>query len=273
MWLLWVITILNALLSQKDFVNVYRVEIGVAQIGVLEVLAAFSLVYTLVKGSEYAAKYPTLRTSPTLVLVMVLYGLGFLSGVVGAFLNGVGPKDMLVGIREFTMYPIAMFIGYRLLATPQSNLKFIKAMLLGGVIASTMMVINFGSNAETAGRREAFDVLRNVQYVSNYCAIAALFLFFATVAGLKPMRYWWAVIIGCFCFVGALSNFSRTIILTLIFGAIGMVAILPRQKIGGIVLRSLVLAPILFGALYLSIYLPSQAKVRDIFELIKQKLA
>lgn len=272
MWLLYLLTLCNAALNQHTVINVYRIELGFVLIGIFEVLALISLIYSLVKGGEYAAQYPTLRTSPVLILVMSLYIAGFAAGLLGGLLNSASPKDLLVNMREYAMYPLYMFVGYRMLGTPRSGEKFIYALALAGVITSIMLFISFGENAEFAGRNEKYSLLRTVSYIANYASIGATLMFFLIVSDLKLMPYGLAVLVGCICVVGSFANFSRTVILTLAIGMLTLVPILPRHKLGKIAIRSLILVPLGFGCLYLGLFLASHATGRDFFDRFNQML-
>jgi hypothetical protein len=63
-----------------------------------------------------------------------------------------------------------------------------------------------------------------------------------------------------------LSNFSRTLMLTVAVGIVAMIPILPREKLGRIVWRSLIMLPLLGLSLYVGLYLASQATGRDYFD-------
>src|SRR5437773_5766928 len=235
MWLLYLLTICNSLLNQHTFVNVYRLEFGFVLIGVFEILAVVALTYALVQGGDFAAQYPTLRTSPVLVLVMTLYLAGFLAGIFGGFLNDITPKELLQNMREFAMFPLCMFIGYRMLATPRAAEKFIYAMAIGGVLTSMMMFISFGENADYAGRHEIYGLLRGVSYVANYASVGAALMLFLILADIPLLPFWLSVTIACICAVASFANFSRTIIVSLVAGVVMLLPVLPRQKIGKIV--------------------------------------
>src|SRR5207342_2667160 len=90
MWFLILFMLLSAALPHYDFINVYRISIGWAQIGVFEVGLALGLVLALVRGGNYASRYPSIRAHPVFICLMTFFTLASLFGIVGT-LSGVLP--------------------------------------------------------------------------------------------------------------------------------------------------------------------------------------
>src|SRR5437867_9655653 len=111
MWFLFFITIINAVAS-KDFINSYRVTAGFAMVTSLDIAIAFGFVYALFVGGNQHRAYPSARTHPILLVILVLMWLGFVSGWLQAALEGTRLEWSLRNAREYVVWPISVIVGY-----------------------------------------------------------------------------------------------------------------------------------------------------------------
>src|ERR1044072_3428498 len=100
MWFLVILTIANSVLKQYGFVNVFRLQVGVAQIGVIEILLAIGFFWSILRAGADRSRFPT----PTMSSVIWLLGflvIGLIFGMLGAARSDVPLKDTLSSGREY----------------------------------------------------------------------------------------------------------------------------------------------------------------------------
>src|SRR5947207_8963124 len=101
MWIVVILTLCSASLPQYDFINPYRIVIGWMQIGVFEIGLAGGLLWALIKGGDYAQRFPSERTHPVLGWLLTLFSIATVCGLVGSIGGGIPLKFKVAGLREF----------------------------------------------------------------------------------------------------------------------------------------------------------------------------
>src|SRR5688572_597151 len=150
MWMLVLMTFVNAVLHQQAVQNKFRIELGIVQLGVVELIMGLGLLYALLKGSAIRSQMPPLRTHPVLVWILLPFAIGGLFGIGGGLINGNQIKWVLSSAREWFAFPVCVIIGYRLIGMPKTSWRMVQAMLFAGVLTASALFYSFGEKTESA---------------------------------------------------------------------------------------------------------------------------
>jgi hypothetical protein len=267
MWFVILLTLCSAALPHFDFINVYRLSFGFVQVGVFEFGLAIGLVYALIKGGDYAQRFPSLRVHPVLVWLLVLFTVGSIAGMIGSINSMLPMKYKIAATREFVAAPICIIMGYRLLATPRSLMPYVRISILCGVITSLLIFWYFNSAADRVQATGQVNYLRDsIKQVSGeFASVTGLLLLWALSANRRIMRPTLTFLVMMFCFIGYLATLGRTNLVVMVGGAATLILIIPKGRRIASVLRLIVLGPVIFFLLYGSIWVGGKVVGRDNF--------
>jgi hypothetical protein len=265
MWMLVFMTFVNAVLHQQGVQNVYRLEMGIIQLGIAEFTMGIAFLYALLRGGSLRAQTPSLRTHPVLVWILLPFAAGGLFGIAGGLLNGNEMKFVLTSAREWFAFPVCIICGYRLLATPRDAWRMVQVMLIGGVLTATALFYSFGAKTEVTQLSGSINQMRGIitHYNSEYAAVAAIVLVFVVLVRFPLWKTSVAIAVGLYCYIGYAAALSRLGFLILFFGTAASYALLPHGERLRKFARSIVFVPILFFACWGALWVGDQIIGRD----------
>jgi hypothetical protein len=265
MWMLVLMTLVNAVLHQHGVQNKYRIELGIIQLGIVEFTMGLTFLYALLRGGAVRAQSPTLRTHPVLVWVLLPFAVGGFFGVAGGLLNGNEMKFVLTSGREWFAFPVCIIAGYRLLARPVNAWRMSQVMIVGGVLTATGLFLAFGEKTETTTLTGSLGQMRGIitYYNADYASVAALLLVFVVLTRFPLWRTSICVLVGLYCYIGYAATLSRIGFLILFFGTASSYALLTKGERLRKFLRSIVFLPILFFACWGALWVGDQVIGRD----------
>src|SRR5688572_7113124 len=245
MWMLVLMTFVNAVLHQHAVQNKYRIELGIIQLGIAEFAMGLTFVYALVKGGVIRARTPALRTHPVLVWILLPFAVGGIFGIALGLLNGNEMKFVLSSAREWFAFPVCVIIGYRLIGTPKAAWRMVQVMIFAGVLTATALFYSFGAKTEATQLSGSINQMRSIvtHYNSEYAAVAALVLVFVVLTRFQLWKTWFSIAVGLYCYIGYAAALSRLGFLILFFGTASSYALLTRGERLRKFLRSIVFLP------------------------------
>jgi hypothetical protein len=260
MLFLTLLTLLNALAHNEGFALKYRIDAGGMPISVFDLMLGLGVIWAIV-GRR--AAWPTERAHPLMIWVVVLFSLGAVAGIVGALIQNAELRWMMTGMRNFLVLPACAFIGYCLLLTPRSTLRF--AQLQDGAGAGTALVILlfFHRHASTSTASTDLNTLRAVAYVATYAGLAAALLLFTIISTVRLMPAWLALGLCGLCFVGQFATLSRSDWLAAAAAVVSIFVLLPSFRPGGNLTAILIGPPLVVVFLWVGLIFASTLVGRD----------
>jgi hypothetical protein len=265
MWILVLLILINSVLHQQGVQNEYRLSLGIIQLGILEIAMSIGLLYALVLGGSIRGQFPSLRTHPILVWILVPMFIGAGFGILGGMIQGNLLKYILSSAREFLAIPVCVLIGYRLIGTPQRVRTMGIVTIIAGVLTATMLFWSFGEQSEVYSLKGNINYVRGIinHWHSEGAAVAALTLVFIVLMRVPLWPTTISVIIGLYCYIGYAATLSRVGFLILLFGTASCYLLLPKGERLQKFLRSLVFIPVLFFACWGALFLADRALGRN----------
>lgn len=231
MFLIFLMSLFNSFASTKEVINKLRFTLsGDIYIGMPEFFMGTLFIGALLFAGAANRRYPNLQTNRAFVVMLILLVLGGVCGTVGAVLNGVGIGAILRSGREYISWPIFIFIGYRLLPDPRKLSQFLYVLIVCGIITATMLLLNFGKNAEVAGIRGSYGTVRTVSYLNAYSGMAAMTLAYAIFAGVKVLPHFLALGIAVYTLAGQCAPLHRGEWVAMAFCGMVLLCLVPSQK-------------------------------------------
>jgi hypothetical protein len=225
MWLLIILTLVNAAANNKTFVLEYRFSLAGMPINVFDVLVAAATVFLLIKPRARHAYAE--RIHPALWWILCLFAAGGALGLFGTLDNGAIRYDILNVTRNYISLPLTIILGYGLLPTQTSAKRFLNVQILAGIITALMILLFFRGQI---GMVNDLNLLRTVEYISAYAGVAAVFLLFTSVWDLKIMPGVLGLIISLFCLIGQFATISRSEWISTFAALAAVIFLLPRGE-------------------------------------------
>lgn len=260
MWLLILLTLVNALAHNEGFALKYRIDAGGLPIGVFDVLLGLGVLFAVI-GRRNA--YPTDRAHPLLIWLVVLFSLGTLGGVLGAIVSNAELRWLMTGMRNFMALPAGIFIGYCLLLTPRSTTRFAQLQVWAGVGTAVVILLFFHSKATSLTAADSLNRLRAIAYVANYAGLAGALLLFAIIAKVRLLPVWLAAALCGLCFIGQFATLSRSDWLAAAASVVAIFVLLPTLRPGGKLAAALIGPPLVVIFLWVGLILASMVVGRD----------
>lgn len=265
MWMLILMMTVNAVLHQYKVQNVYRIELGIVQIGIVDILLAVGFLYALLRGGSARSRFPTPRIHPVLLWIVVPMAFGAVFGVIGGLAGGSHMKWFLSSLREYVAFPVCVFIGYRLIGTPQNVRTGAIWTIVAGVLTATMLFVDFGGNTEKASLTGSLNPVRGivVNWYGEYAAVIGLVMIYVVMTRFPLWRTSIHVPLGLWCYIGYAITLSRLGFVILFFGTASTYLLLPKGERIRKFMRSIVFIPVLFFACWGSLWLSDRIIGRD----------
>ena len=272
MWILTIAELFNAMAHQNDVINNLRLPVGGMPVGVMELFAAVLFLYAVLAGANLSRMYPSERMHPAFVLALALLSISIVTGTIESLLGQVSLEYYLKMVRELGVWPLYLFVGYRLMATPRSASYFIWVILIGGIGIATMLILHFSSNTETIEIKDGYNSVRTVWYISFYAGLSAMVLAYGLVTGEKYLPTIIAAPLVCYLLVGQFAPLHRVEWMGIFFCFCGLVVLVPKGKrLGTAIKGALFLVGVLALAL-MTIKLVSSVTQRDFGAFVNERL-
>lgn len=265
MWLLIPLLLINGMASGGNFINKYRLEVGVP-INILDLMLFAGLVLPLLplQRNRYLAP-----VHPALTRTVILYVLGALAGSLGALIcSPAGPWESVDNytfmsmLRNFLTVPAAALTGYMLLQKPTDTRRYAFWYVMAGVGTAVMTMLFFHAKGEQA-TKHAFDLnaLRAMGYGPVVAGVAAVFLLWQIVSGNRQFSMMVALVLMGIAFIGQAATLSRSDWVAMSFAIAAIYWLLPKGKRLGNVVRMALIGPIL--VVFLAIGIIAASKITN----------
>src|SRR3954470_15696279 len=140
MWLLVILTFMNAALDQKGIVLVQRVFIAGLPINIIDGLTALAFIVALIVMFSTGRRTEGIPTHRAFTASMVLGFLAAVGGSIGAAMVHAPLYAYASEVRNFASMPLAMFAAYYLLRTQRSSLRFSYVHVISGVLTAALIM-------------------------------------------------------------------------------------------------------------------------------------
>jgi hypothetical protein len=275
MWTLVLLTLINACVPNQTLIHEMVIKIGGIPINTLD----WALVIAAVVAAFYprAQKFQADQVHPLLWWLTALFFLGTVMGSIRAF---SGPYQIEIpwymrNVRHYAAFPVSLVLGYALLPRPKSGRSFTYTMILAGILTSTMIVLFFKNRGEELAGTDFNNIneLRTIDYVTSFAGLAAAFLIYAVLSGIRLMPTWLAWAIAGVCVIGVFATFTRSDWLSTMAGILAVYVIVPRERRAGLAIRGFVAMVILFSFVWGAIFAVSAITGADFAKKAQDRVA
>lgn len=271
MWPVVLITLLNAWADNERLVLTYRVILGGVPINIFDGLLALGGVVVLARVIGRPRGDATWRM-PTGVTVTLLVYLGVTVAAVAAGVLDENPAyAMFAAARNFLTIPIAGAIGFYAPRQLADFDRFMRVLVLAGVGVAALVLIFFGTRGTSLRPSDTIDVVRGVQYVSNYATLGLCVLVAAVLRGTPLVSTPLSLGLAGLCFVGQMATLSRSEWLACLAAMASTVVATPSRKRARAAVLLAATVSTMVVALYAGLVLASSISNRDWVELIEDR--
>lgn len=276
MFVLFLLVLLNAVAAQAGWVRSLVFSIGPVTVNAYLLSLTLALAWALfLPGRTPWELAPEERRHPALVPMYCLFAIGFVVGLIGMVFNGsnLEMKEVGIAVRDFMLFPVTVFLGYRLIASPKSATTFAWIIIVAGIASSLLLILKFGSRAQEIGLTGNLNLERDNAYVTNYAGLACAVLLFSF---LRPeyalMPRWLAIFLAGFCLLGQFAPLNRSDWLACMAGLLSLLLLVPK----GERLRKFLVGTIGLGVLgvvaWLGVNLASNAMHRNFAPMVSRRV-
>lgn len=265
MWLLVLLTLLNASLPNDIIIEVLRITPGGIPINILDILLILGLVVSIAYPSNL--KFPADHLHP---LLWPTVGLFIAAILISSIQTYTGQYHVLVGyymrtVRHYAAFPAALVLGYCLLPTPKAAKFFTYVMILSGFITAILIILFFkGKGEELSGMEiKGVNALRTIAYVTPFASLAVAMLIFSLISRVRLLPLGRAILIAGTCIIGIFVTLTRSEWIAAVFGILAVFFIIPKELRRGLIAKIVVVGVILFGFLWGSIEVTSGIMKND----------
>jgi hypothetical protein len=272
MWLIFLLTLLNAAANNKTVVLQFRFDLFGFPVNIFDVLLAVALIGMLLQRRSGFFQVDRVPRAFTFIACGLL--LTLLMGGALAFGNDTTARSKLNETRNFATLPITFIAGYMYLRRPRSAAWLSYFYVLAGIVSATMILLYFAGKAEADEHSLSnINLLRAIDYVSNYAGIAAAFLLFCLAAGVHIFPLPVTLLLMVYCFAGQMATLSRSDWIAQITAMAAALVLVPRgRRMRGTVI-TLVAMPLLFFATWGGVAAVSSTTGADFATKIMRKFS
>jgi hypothetical protein len=274
MWLLVILSLINAAVGSQTFLFEYRWQIAGMPVNILDILLILGVIIGLGVGKG-EKRIKTERPHRLLLPILIVFSVAILVGIVGGIRNlsyGLTAQRLVTYIRDFAVLPMGVFVGYQLVPRLKSAYFYRYVVVAAGCLTALAIFLFFRERGEEFGIGSSLESLRTVDYVTPYAGIAAAFLFFTMIAGPRILPLLLAAPIAGFCLMGDFATLTRSDWLATTASIGAVYRLLPKGQQLRKLMKGLLLAPVLGGFLLGGIYATSKLTGRDFSEKITTRL-
>lgn len=272
MWFLIILSLLNAAIGYRSFLNEYRITVGGLPINVIDGLMALGVLIAPV----YLSKAGRFGRHPLYLYVMLACFAALLGGVMMGTLNlaqgAINVRQLITYTRNFVAIPIGVFIGYSLLTSHRAARVFPYVAAIAGCVTATMILRYFQGRAEDYGYGSQLGSLRTVDYVTAYAGIAAGLLVASVLLGARMFPWLVALGMAGYCVIGNFATLSRSDWIATAACVMAVYTCLPRERLVLRAAQGVLAVVVLSGFLLVGIELTSRATGYNFYDKMATRL-
>jgi hypothetical protein len=271
MFLLMLINAYGAIVPHYEVTTTYRLDLGGVPISFLDLFVALALIGALLKGPANQLLYPSSRTHPAMQAILACQFIAVIFGTTAGFLYGNPPKYIFSDLREYLAFPIFIIAGYNMLPNPKWAGRYAYFMLAMGVCGATMLLLNFGVNAEAAGLH-SLNLIRESTYNEAYAGIAAAGFAYLLLARISVLPNWLKIALSGYCAAGSAAPLTRSVWLATVMSFAALLLLVRREQRVITAIRMVVLSVGLFVCAVVSIHVASSMMHKDFGTILESRL-
>jgi hypothetical protein len=230
MFLFVILMILNSTVS-NDLLFSFRLDVAGFPINILDGLLVLAFLQQLMAPARNP--FPTDRRHPLFFWSLGLLLIAIFLGMFGAAVSGVGVRYYVTTLRNVTVLPVAIFIGYSLAATFRSVRTITYVWIICSVLSALSLLFLVGETTEVLkSTTSSFDQLRLIRYGGDIGLVGAGILAFAAIAGVRLFPRWLSILFLVICTLGLFSPPHRGTYVTGIGMFLFSTLVMPRVPWG-----------------------------------------
>ena len=275
MWMLLILVLVTAAANDRGWAYPLRFQIGAVSFNFFLIVLMLALLVAIVRGAHYQSQYPTHRPHPLFWTTLMLFVAAFMAGSAGMMISNptlIMYKEVGFGVRDFVALPLAVFIGYRLIATPDSARRFGYVMLAGGLAVSFVVVLSLFVKSQSLSASANINEFRTNAYLADYAALALGLALFALTADVRWLPRWAMLTVAGACLIGVFLPLHRSTWVGAAAGLCAIPAVLPAQYRRRTITTGLMAIPFLLMGLWIATYAASMWTGRDYVEVTKTRI-
>src|SRR5258706_7192797 len=171
MFLFIILMVLNSTVT-NDLLFDYRLEAGGFPLNILDgLLVVVFLKRIVMPGRKLFVTdrtHPLLCGSPGVVIAAIFMGMA------GAAMGGAPVRQYVTVLRNLTMLPLSIFIGYSVATTPRSARTITYVWVICSVLSALSLLFLVGETTEVLkSATSSFDQLRRIRYGGDAGVVGA----------------------------------------------------------------------------------------------------
>jgi hypothetical protein len=273
MWLLVLLCLVNAGVNSKSFLFEYRLNIAGMPINPLDFLLLLGLIIAMfARGSRRTiTPRPHPLFAPTLALLTAALIFGAVMGMRNLS-HGLTLYQYVTFIRNFAVLPMGLIVGYRLVPHLRAAYFYRWVVLACGVSTGVLIILFFAGKGEQLGESGNIDLLRALNYVAAYPAIAGSLLFFTVLCGPRILFLPATIVVGGFCLVGNFATLNRSDWISTVACLSIVFTLLPKGQRLAKALKGAIFAGVLLIFLLIGVYATSRLTGMDFAHKMESRI-
>jgi hypothetical protein len=269
MFLFIILMILNSTVT-NDLLFDYRLDVGGFPLSILDGLVALAFLKQVLTPGRNT--FRTDRTHPLLYWSLGLLVTAILVGMVGAAMGGAPVRQYVTVLRNLSMLPASIFIGYSLVTTPRSARTITYVWVMCSVLSALALLFVVGETTEVLkSTTSSFDELRRIRYGGDTGLAAAGILAVAAISRLRLFPGWVSIALLLICTLGIFSPPHRSAYVAGVMMFLFATLVMPRapwgRRLGMVAIGTVFLGAALLGGAVVM----TQVTGRDFQEYVVNK--
>jgi hypothetical protein len=234
----------------NELVLTYRLDIGAFPLNILDGLL---LVVFFAQLFPSRNSFRADRVHPLLIWSIVLLVIAIFIGVIGATAEGTGIRQYVTAMRNLSVLPQAIFVGYSVAKTPRSAKFMTYLWIICSILSGIVVLILVRSTSQSVGEEvgKGFDALRQIRYGGDTGLLAMGILVFAWASRIRIFNRYLSRFFLVLCALAVFSLPHRgayvTGALTLLFSALILPQVGWGRRLGVTALGIMILGATLLG--------------------------
>jgi hypothetical protein len=161
----------------------YRYDVGGFPVNVLDVLLFVVFLHQLFTATR--GRFHTQNLHPLLIWSIALLSASIFIGIGAALIEGTSIRGYVTSLRNLTVLPVSIFIGYAIARTPRSAKIALYIFLFSSVASALSVLFLVTETTDKISAGHSFDELRVIRFGGEAGLIALSFLAFAAVERIR----------------------------------------------------------------------------------------
>src|SRR5258706_8578849 len=249
MFLFIILMVLNSTVT-NDLLFDYRLEAGGFPLNILDGLLVVVFLKRIVMPGRKL--FVTDRTHPLLYWSLGLVIAAIFLGMAGAAMGGAPVRQYVTVLRNLTMLPLSIFIGYSVATTPRSARTITYVWVICSVLSALSLLFLVGETTEVLkSATSSFDQLRRIRYGGDAGLAAAGILACAAISRVRLFPTWISIALLVICTLGIFSPPHRGAYVTGVMMFLFATLVMPRvqwgRRLGMVTVGTVLLGAALLG--------------------------